>query len=101
MSISALSPEAHESLAEAMTASAASNSSVVKTSPARYGTNKVVAHQAGRFRPLSASSPAYLSMPTSSRLVAQGRFRVKVGQLPVIRVSPCIAKLRYSVPGAR
>ena len=100
MSIGALSPEAHESLAEAMNSIGGfSNSGEGGEDPARYGTNKVsrikqVASAA------SASPQPIWSMPTLFRSkVAQGAKPGEGGQLPGDKVTPYIAKLRYSVPG--
>ena len=99
MSIGALSPEAHESLAEAMNSIGGfSNSGEGGEDPARYGTNKVSRIKqvaSGRF----GVTPAYPSMPTSSRSKSPGAKPGEGGQLPGDKVTPYIAKLRYSVPG--
>ncbi|WP_086113276.1 glutamate synthase large subunit [Xenorhabdus beddingii] len=100
MSIGALSPEAHESLAEAMNALGGfSNSGEGGEDPARYGTKKVSRIKqvaSGRF----GVTPAYLvSADVIQIKVAQGAKPGEGGQLPGDKVTPYIAKLRYSVPG--
>ncbi|PLR50820.1 glutamate synthase large subunit [Chimaeribacter arupi] len=100
MSIGALSPEAHESLAEAMNSLGGfSNSGEGGEDPARYGTNKVSRIKqvaSGRF----GVTPAYLVNADVIQVkVAQGAKPGEGGQLPGDKVTPYIAKLRYSVPG--
>ncbi len=100
MSIGALSPEAHESLAEAMNQlGGASNSGEGGEDPARYHTNKVSRIKqvaSGRF----GVTPAYLVSAAVIQIkVAQGAKPGEGGQLPGDKVTPYIAKLRYSVPG--
>ncbi len=100
MSIGALSPEAHESLAEAMnTIGGNSNSGEGGEDPARYGTNKVSRIKqvaSGRF----GVTPAYLVNADVIQIkVAQGAKPGEGGQLPGDKVTPYIARLRYSVPG--
>ncbi|WP_261653540.1 glutamate synthase large subunit [Erwinia mallotivora] len=100
MSIGALSPEAHESLAEAMNGLGGfSNSGEGGEDPARYGTNKVSRIKqvaSGRF----GVTPAYLVNADVIQIkVAQGAKPGEGGQLPGDKVTPYIAKLRYSVPG--
>ncbi len=100
MSIGALSPEAHESLAEAMNSIGGfSNSGEGGEDPARYGTNKVSRIKqvaSGRF----GVTPAYLVNADVIQIkVAQGAKPGEGGQLPGDKVTPYIAKLRYSVPG--
>lgn len=100
MSIGALSPEAHEALAEAMnTLGGCSNSGEGGEDPARYGTNKVSRIKqvaSGRF----GVTPAYLVNADVIQIkVAQGAKPGEGGQLPGDKVTPYIAKLRYSVPG--
>ena len=100
MSIGALSPEAHESLAEAMNSiGGRSNSGEGGEDPARYGTNKVSRIKqvaSGRF----GVTPAYLVNADVIQIkVAQGAKPGEGGQLPGDKVTPYIAKLRYSVPG--
>ncbi|GKX56436.1 glutamate synthase large subunit [Leminorella grimontii] len=100
MSIGALSPEAHESLAIAMnTLGGKSNSGEGGEDPVRYGTNKVSRIKqvaSGRF----GVTPAYLVNADVIQVkVAQGAKPGEGGQLPGDKVTPYIAKLRYSVPG--
>lgn len=100
MSIGALSPEAHESLAEAMnTIGGNSNSGEGGEDPVRYGTNKVSRIKqvaSGRF----GVTPAYLVNADVIQIkVAQGAKPGEGGQLPGDKVTPYIARLRYSVPG--
>lgn len=100
MSIGALSPEAHESLAEAMNSIGGfSNSGEGGEDPARYGTNKVSRIKqvaSGRF----GVTPAYpVNADVIQIKVARGAKPGEGGQLPGDKVTPYIAKLRYSVPG--
>ncbi|WP_258576557.1 glutamate synthase large subunit [Candidatus Pantoea persica] len=100
MSIGALSPEAHEALAEAMNSlDGYSNSGEGGEDPVRYGTNKVSRIKqvaSGRF----GVTPAYLANADVIQIkVAQGAKPGEGGQLPGDKVTPYIAKLRYSVPG--
>ncbi|MCG8710384.1 glutamate synthase large subunit [Brenneria sp. 4F2] len=100
MSIGALSPEAHESLAEAMNGLGGfSNSGEGGEDPARYRTNKVSRIKqvaSGRF----GVTPAYLVNADVIQIkVAQGAKPGEGGQLPGDKVTPYIARLRYSVPG--
>lgn len=92
MSIGALSPEAHESLAEAMNGLGGfSNSGEGGEDPARYGTNKVSRIKqvaSGRF----GVTPAYLVNADVIQIkVAQGAKPGEGGQLRVI-------KLRRTLP---
>ena len=100
MSIGALSPEAHESLAQAMnTLGGYSNSGEGGEDPARYNTNKVSRIKqvaSGRF----GVTPGYLMSADVIQIkVAQGAKPGEGGQLPGDKVTPYIAKLRFSVPG--
>jgi glutamate synthase (NADPH/NADH) large chain len=100
MSIGALSPEAHESLAQAMNGlGGLSNSGEGGEDPIRYGTNKasrIKQVASGRF----GVTPAYLvSADVIQIKVAQGAKPGEGGQLPGDKVTPYIARLRYSVPG--
>ncbi|MDP8177700.1 glutamate synthase large subunit [Pasteurella skyensis] len=101
MSIGALSPEAHEALATAMNRLGGfSNSGEGGEDPARYGTEKVSRIKqvaSGRF----GVTPAYLMSADVIQIkVAQGAKPGEGGQLPGDKVTPYIAKLRYSVPGS-
>jgi glutamate synthase (NADPH/NADH) large chain len=100
MSLGALSPEAHESIAIAMnTIGGRSNSGEGGEDPARYGTiknSKIKQVASGRF----GVTPAYLSSAEVLQIkVAQGAKPGEGGQLPGGKVNGLIARLRYSVPG--
>lgn len=100
MSLGALSPEAHEALAEAMNSlGGRSNSGEGGEDPARYGTikvSKIKQVASGRF----GVTPAYLSNAEVLQIkVAQGAKPGEGGQLPGGKVNELIARLRYSVPG--
>lgn len=100
MSLGALSPEAHEALAEAMnTLGGRSNSGEGGEDPARFGTNKVSKIKqiaSGRF----GVTPHYLANAEVLQIkVAQGAKPGEGGQLPGGKVNDLIARLRFSVPG--
>ncbi|MCH4248575.1 MAG: glutamate synthase large subunit [Acinetobacter populi] len=100
MSLGALSPEAHESIAIAMnTIGGRSNSGEGGEDPARYGTirnSKIKQIASGRF----GVTPAYLTSAEVLQIkVAQGAKPGEGGQLPGGKVNSLIARLRYSVPG--
>lgn len=100
MSLGALSPEAHESLAEAMNRlGGRSNSGEGGEDPARYGTiknSKIKQVASGRF----GVTPAYLVNAEVLQIkIAQGAKPGEGGQLPGGKVNDLIARLRYSVPG--
>ncbi len=100
MSLGALSPEAHESLAQAMNeAGGRSNSGEGGEDPARYGTirsSKIKQIASGRF----GVTPHYLVNAEVLQIkVAQGAKPGEGGQLPGGKVNELIARLRYSVPG--
>ncbi|KJS09238.1 MAG: glutamate synthase [Gammaproteobacteria bacterium BRH_c0] len=100
MSLGALSPEAHESLAEAMNRlGGRSNSGEGGEDPARYGTlrsSKIKQVASGRF----GVTPHYLVNAEVIQIkVAQGAKPGEGGQLPGGKVNQLIARLRYSVPG--
>ncbi|MEY4516656.1 MAG: hypothetical protein RL180_1002 [Pseudomonadota bacterium] len=100
MSLGALSPEAHESIAIAMnTIGGRSNSGEGGEDPARYGTiknSKIKQIASGRF----GVTPAYLASAEVLQIkVAQGAKPGEGGQLPGGKVNALIARLRYSVPG--
>lgn len=101
ISIGALSPEAHESLAQAMNRLGGfSNSGEGGEDPIRYGTDKVSRIKqvaSGRF----GVTPAYLMNADVIQIkVAQGAKPGEGGQLPGDKVTPYIAQLRYAVPGS-
>lgn len=100
MSLGALSPEAHEALAEAMNRlGGRSNSGEGGEDEARYGTNRVSKIKqiaSGRF----GVTPHYLVNADVLQIkVAQGAKPGEGGQLPGGKVNKLIARLRYSVPG--
>ncbi|WP_028319257.1 glutamate synthase large subunit [Desulfobulbus elongatus] len=100
MSLGALSPEAHEALAEAMNSMGGrSNSGEGGEDPARYGTikmSKIKQVASGRF----GVTPHYLVNAEVLQIkIAQGAKPGEGGQLPGGKVNDLIARLRYSVPG--
>ena len=100
ISLGALSPEAHESLATAMNRlGARSNSGEGAEDPARYGTermSKIKQIASGRF----GVTAHYLRNAEVLQIkVAQGAKPGEGGQLPGHKVDMTIAKLRNSVPG--
>ncbi len=100
MSLGALSPEAHETLAEAMNRlGARSNSGEGGEDPKRYGTvkrSKIKQIASGRF----GVTPAYLRSAEVLQIkVAQGAKPGEGGQLPGQKVNELIAELRYCKPG--
>lgn len=100
MSLGALSPEAHEALAEAMNSlGGRSNSGEGGEDPARYGTarvSKIKQIASGRF----GVTPHYLVNAEVLQIkIAQGAKPGEGGQLPGSKVNGLIARLRYAVPG--
>lgn len=100
MSLGALSPEAHETLAEAMNRlGARSNSGEGGEDPARYGTikmSKIKQIASGRF----GVTPHYLVNAEVLQIkIAQGAKPGEGGQLPGDKVNEMIARLRYARPG--
>lgn len=100
MSIGALSPEAHESLAIAMnTIGGRSNSGEGGEDPARYGTlknSKIKQIASGRF----GVTAEYLSSAEVLQIkIAQGAKPGEGGQLPGAKVTLEIARLRNATPG--
>lgn len=100
MSLGALSPEAHEALAQAMNEMGGrSNSGEGGEDPVRYGTlksSKIKQIASGRF----GVTPAYLANAEVLQIkVAQGAKPGEGGQLPGSKVNGLIARLRYAVPG--
>ncbi len=100
MSLGALSPEAHETLAQAMNRlGGRSNSGEGGEASARYGTDKrskIKQVASGRF----GVTPAYLvSAEVLQIKVAQGAKPGEGGQLPGTKVNDFIADLRYCKPG--
>ena len=100
MSLGALSPKAHETLAEAMnTLGARSNSGEGGEGKHRYGTlkmSKIKQVASGRF----GVTPHYLVNAEVLQIkIAQGAKPGEGGQLPGGKVNKLIAELRYSTPG--
>ena len=100
MSLGALSPEAHETLAEAMNRiGGRSNSGEGGEDPARYRTlknSKIKQVASGRF----GVTPEYLVNAEVLQIkIAQGAKPGEGGQLPGHKVNELIARLRYSRPG--
>lgn len=100
MSLGALSPEAHEALAQAMNRlGGRSNSGEGGEDPARYNTDKMSKIKqvaSGRF----GVTPHYLVNAEVLQIkIAQGAKPGEGGQLPGRKVDELIARLRYSVPG--
>ena len=100
MSLGALSPEAHETLAQAMNQlGGRSNSGEGGEDPARYGTDKMSKIKqiaSGRF----GVTPHYLVNAEVLQIkVAQGAKPGEGGQLPGNKVNQLIARLRNSEPG--
>ena len=100
MSLGALSPEAHESLAEAMNSlGGRSNSGEGGEDAARYGTakmSKIKQVASGRF----GVTPHYLVNAEVLQIkIAQGAKPGEGGQLPGHKVNKLIARLRHSSPG--
>jgi glutamate synthase (NADPH/NADH) large chain len=100
MSLGALSPEAHETLAQAMNQlGGRSNSGEGGEDPARYGTDKMSKIKqvaSGRF----GVTPHYLVNAEVLQIkIAQGAKPGEGGQLPGNKVNELIARLRNSEPG--
>ncbi len=100
MSLGALSPEAHETLAEAMNSlGGRSNSGEGGEDPKRFGTDKsskIKQVASGRF----GVTPHYLSDAEVMQIkIAQGAKPGEGGQLPGTKVNKMIAKLRHSSEG--
>jgi glutamate synthase (NADPH/NADH) large chain len=100
MSLGALSPEAHEALAQAMNAlGCRSNSGEGGEDPVRHGTarrSKIKQVASGRF----GVTPSYLVNAEVLQIkVAQGAKPGEGGQLPGHKVDALIARLRHAKPG--
>ena len=100
MSLGALSPEAHEALAEGMNSiGGRSNSGEGGEDPARYGTikmSKIKQVASGRF---GVTAHYLVNAEVLQIKVAQGAKPGEGGQLPGKKVEPHIAKLRCTKPG--
>ena len=100
MSLGALSPEAHETLAQAMNhLGGRSNSGEGGEDPARYYSDKrskIKQVASGRF----GVTPAYLRSAEVMQIkIAQGAKPGEGGQLPGTKVNELIARLRFCKPG--
>lgn len=100
MSMGSISEEAHTTLAMAMNRiGGKSNSGEGGEDPKRYGTDRnssIKQIASGRF----GVTPEYLRSATELQIkVAQGAKPGEGGQLPGSKVSPLIAKLRFTKPG--
>ena len=100
MSLGALSPEAHETLAEAMNRlGARSNSGEGGEDPARYNSpknSKIKQVASGRF---GVTAQYLVNAEVIQIKIAQGAKPGEGGQLPGHKVNDMIASLRYSMPG--
>ncbi|SFM25833.1 glutamate synthase large subunit [Halopseudomonas yangmingensis] len=100
ISLGALSPEAHEAIAEAMNRlGARSNSGEGGEDPARYGTvrsSKIKQVASGRF---GVTAEYLVNAEVLQIKLAQGAKPGEGGQLPGGKVNKLIARLRYAVPG--
>jgi glutamate synthase (NADPH) large chain len=100
MSLGSISPEAHEALAKAMNSiGGMSNSGEGGESPERTKSDcnsKIKQVASGRF----GVTPGYLRSASEIQIkLAQGAKPGEGGQLPGDKVTPLIAKLRFTVPG--
>lgn len=100
MSLGALSPEAHEALAEAMNIlGGKSNCGEGGEAAERYKSvknSKIKQIASGRF----GVTPAYLRSAEEIQIkIAQGAKPGEGGQLPGEKVTPLIASLRFTIPG--
>ncbi len=100
MSLGALSPEAHETLAEAMNLlGARSNSGEGGEDPKRYNSpknSKIKQVASGRF---GVTAQYLVNAEVIQIKIAQGAKPGEGGQLPGHKVNEMIATLRYSMPG--
>lgn len=100
MSLGALSPEAHETLAEAMNRlGARSNSGEGGEDPKRYQSlknSKIKQVASGRF---GVTAQYLVNAEVIQIKIAQGAKPGEGGQLPGHKVNDMIATLRYSMPG--
>ncbi|MEM9532659.1 MAG: glutamate synthase large subunit [Pseudomonadota bacterium] len=100
MSVGALSPEAHQTLAMAMNQlGGRSNSGEGGEDPDRYGSSRrsrIKQVASGRF---GVNAPYLIDADVLQIKVAQGAKPGEGGQLPGNKVTPEIAALRYSKPG--
>ncbi len=105
MSLGALSPEAHECLAISMNKiGGKSNSGEGGEDPERYTVRENGDNASSAIKQVASGrfgvTPEYLASASEIEIkIAQGAKPGEGGQLPGHKVSPLIAKLRYSVPG--
>lgn len=105
MSLGALSPEAHECLAIAMNSiGGKSNSGEGGEDKERYQTRDNGDNPSSAIKQIASGrfgvTPEYLASAKEIEIkMAQGAKPGEGGQLPGHKVTPLIAKLRYSVPG--
>ena len=100
MSLGSISPEAHESMAEAMNRlGGMSNSGEGGEDASRFGTiknSKIKQVASGRF----GVTPGYLRSAEELQIkVAQGAKPGEGGQLPGHKVNGLVARLRHTIPG--
>jgi glutamate synthase domain-containing protein 2/glutamate synthase domain-containing protein 3 len=105
MSLGALSPEAHETLAIAMNMiGASSNCGEGGEDPARFATRGTPRDRNSRAKQIASGrfgvTPQYLAFADEIQIkMAQGAKPGEGGQLPGHKVSAMIARLRYTQPG--
>jgi len=105
MSLGALSPESHETLAMAMNMlGGSSNTGEGGEDPARYATRGTVRDKNSKSKQVASGrfgvTPTYLAYADELQIkMAQGSKPGEGGQLPGHKVSDLIAKLRHTQPG--
>ena len=105
MSLGALSPESHETLAMAMNLlGGSSNTGEGGEDPARYATRGTARDRNSRSKQVASGrfgvTPTYLAYADELQIkMAQGSKPGEGGQLPGHKVSELIAKLRHTQPG--
>ncbi len=105
MSLGALSPEAHETLAEAMNLlGGSSNCGEGGEDPARFATRGTARDRNSKAKQVASGrfgvTPAYLAYADEIQIkMAQGSKPGEGGQLPGHKVSDLIARLRHTQPG--
>jgi glutamate synthase (NADPH/NADH) large chain len=100
MSLGALSPEAHETLAQAMNRlGARSNSGEGGEDPARYRTDKMSKIKQVASARFGVTAEYLVNAEVLQIKIAQGAKPGEGGQLPGHKVNELIARLRYARPG--
>ncbi|HUG85021.1 MAG TPA: glutamate synthase-related protein, partial [Euzebya sp.] len=105
MSLGALSPEAHETLAQAMNLiGGTSNCGEGGEDPARFATRGTAQDRNSKAKQVASGrfgvTPQYLAMADELQIkMAQGSKPGEGGQLPGHKVSDLIARLRHTQPG--